>query len=191
VKRGYTVVLACRSDQAAKAAVKGMQSTTGQGSAQFIGAIDLASPSSIRTFADTFKTRFSRLDLLVNNAGCNFLPQWHTESGVVGLVQVLFPIILTLYRIVRSNHVGMYRTLCNLFYFVKGLQHDARSIQLPEVAMGEVHCTGKSMLATLFPGVRLKLYLHFPFSSQVLQELFLVCLAHKTVCHCKLHAMQL
>lgn len=87
VKRGYTVVLACRSEKAAKEAVHGMR-TSGPGTAQFIGKMDLASPGSIRAFANTFKAKFSRLDLLVNNAGCNFVPEWYTESGVLGIVQV-------------------------------------------------------------------------------------------------------
>lgn len=86
VTRGYTVVLACRSEEAAKEAAKGMQSQAG--SAQVIATVDLASPDSIKSFADTFKGKFSRLDLLVNNAGCNFVPDWYTPSGVLGIVQV-------------------------------------------------------------------------------------------------------
>lgn len=88
MKQGYTVVLACRSDKAAKEAVQGMQTATGQGAAQFIGTMDLASPDSIKTFADTFKAKYSRLDVLVNNAACNFVSEWHTASGVLGIVQV-------------------------------------------------------------------------------------------------------
>lgn len=88
MKRGYTVVLACRSDKAAKEAVKGMQGHSGAGAAQFIGTMDLASAASITAFADTFKAKFSRLDLLVNNAACNFVPEWHTDAGVLGIVQV-------------------------------------------------------------------------------------------------------
>lgn len=73
-----------------------MQSAAGQGgvpwvagAAEFIGTIDLASPDSINTFATNFKTRYSRLDLLVNNAACNFVPEYYCASGVLGIVQVL------------------------------------------------------------------------------------------------------
>jgi NAD(P)-dependent dehydrogenase (short-subunit alcohol dehydrogenase family) len=88
VKRGYNVVLACRSEKAGKEAVKGMQNAAGQGAAHFIGTMDLASPESITAFANTFRARFSRLDLLVNNAACNFVPEYHTPAGVLGIVQV-------------------------------------------------------------------------------------------------------
>jgi NAD(P)-dependent dehydrogenase (short-subunit alcohol dehydrogenase family) len=43
---------------------------------------------SVKSFADEVKRKCSRLDALVNNAGCNFVPSWRTSEGVLGIVQV-------------------------------------------------------------------------------------------------------
>lgn len=43
--------------------------------------LDLADLASIKRFADTFLTRFSRLDVLMNNAGLMAIPQRTTADG--------------------------------------------------------------------------------------------------------------
>jgi len=45
--------------------------------------MDMTSLESIRTFADAFKQRFDRVDILINNAGV-FIPyqkRWVTKDG--------------------------------------------------------------------------------------------------------------
>eukprot|EP00568_Trieres_chinensis_P007220 CAMPEP_0183315914 /NCGR_PEP_ID=MMETSP0160_2-20130417/53196_1 /TAXON_ID=2839 ORGANISM="Odontella Sinensis, Strain Grunow 1884" /NCGR_SAMPLE_ID=MMETSP0160_2 /ASSEMBLY_ACC=CAM_ASM_000250 /LENGTH=425 /DNA_ID=CAMNT_0025481587 /DNA_START=67 /DNA_END=1344 /DNA_ORIENTATION=+ len=78
VERGYDVILACRSrergERAAeilneKAAARGASATAGR--AIFLHPLDLSDFSSVRSFVDTFKAKYSKLNILVNNAGIN------------------------------------------------------------------------------------------------------------------------
>ena len=44
--------------------------------------LDLASLSSVRKFADDFKKDESRLDILINNAGCALMDIKFTDDGL-------------------------------------------------------------------------------------------------------------
>ena len=61
-------------------------------------ALDLASFRSIRKFADAFKARHARLDVLVNNAGIFNRDRHVTEDGLEAVFQVnyLGPFLLTM-----------------------------------------------------------------------------------------------
>eukprot|EP00892_Ulva_mutabilis_P003516 jgi/Ulvmu1/1536/UM011_0266.1 len=95
-RKGFTVVLACRSVEAANEEKQRIIEAVG-GSPSVVAPLDLASMDSIREFTTAFNTVHSRLDILVNNAGCNFVKDWHTHQGVPGIVQVnyLGPFLLT------------------------------------------------------------------------------------------------
>ncbi len=67
-KRGATVVLACRDAQKAEAARDDIARSTGRTDVTAI-PLDLASATSIRAFAESFRKEHTRLDVLVNNAG--------------------------------------------------------------------------------------------------------------------------
>lgn len=68
VNQGATVVLACRDEAKANAAIADIAARGGKGKAVFL-PLDLASLQTVRDFAGTFRQRFPRLDVLVNNAG--------------------------------------------------------------------------------------------------------------------------
>ncbi|MDB4953047.1 MAG: putative Retinol dehydrogenase [Myxococcales bacterium] len=67
-QRGATVVIACRDLVKGKAALDEVAASTGSKDLHFM-QLDLASLKSVRAFAAAFVTKFSRLDVLVANAG--------------------------------------------------------------------------------------------------------------------------
>ncbi|KAM9354233.1 retinol dehydrogenase 12-like [Pholidichthys leucotaenia] len=77
-KRGARVILACRNQQKASAAIAEIQTMTGSTDVVYM-QLDLASLRSVRSFADTFLKKESRLDLLINNAG--LVADGRTEDG--------------------------------------------------------------------------------------------------------------
>ena len=64
-ERGYHVILACRSRDKAMLAVQTIPNSS------FIHPLDLSSKSSIEGFAAVVKATYSKIHLLVNNAGLN------------------------------------------------------------------------------------------------------------------------
>lgn len=67
-QRGATVILACRNKQKGEVALADIKQSTGNGNIHLF-LVNLDQQSSIRTFAKAFLHQFSRLDVLVNNAG--------------------------------------------------------------------------------------------------------------------------
>lgn len=65
---GATVVVASRSEERGQAAVERIRQALNGGSVEFM-RLDLADLDSVAAFAEAFKARFGRLDLLINNAG--------------------------------------------------------------------------------------------------------------------------
>jgi len=65
---GATVVLACRDQQKALSVVDEIHEQTDNLSVDFIH-LDLSDMASIRSFVKEFKSRYARLDILINNAG--------------------------------------------------------------------------------------------------------------------------
>ncbi|MDG2049583.1 MAG: oxidoreductase [Myxococcota bacterium] len=78
--RGARVVLACRNEQKAQAALDQILDSTPSARAEFI-PLNLASLASIHQCADRLNDRLGRIDLLFNNAGVMALPQTLTEDG--------------------------------------------------------------------------------------------------------------
>ncbi len=80
VNQGAHVVLACRD---AARGEKARSEITGAGSAGRVEVmpLDLASQRSIRAFADTFRAKHNRLDVLVNNAAIVPLRRETTADG--------------------------------------------------------------------------------------------------------------
>jgi NAD(P)-dependent dehydrogenase (short-subunit alcohol dehydrogenase family) len=69
--------MACRNlKRANQAATRIRAETKNQG--VFVEQLDLADLASIRSFAERFKSKFGRLDILINNAG-----KCHTFSKIV------------------------------------------------------------------------------------------------------------
>ncbi|MDR3417209.1 MAG: oxidoreductase [Nevskia sp.] len=82
-RAGARVVMACRDPHKAAAALAEVRQRVPQGQVEPM-SLDLASLGSVRQFADAFRGRHSRLDLLINNAGILGVPLTRTTEGFEG-----------------------------------------------------------------------------------------------------------
>ena len=78
--KGATLVMACRNLDKADAAADVVRQEVADAKLDVI-PLDLASLASVRTFAESFKVKYDRLDLLINNAGVMVPPYTTTEDG--------------------------------------------------------------------------------------------------------------
>jgi NAD(P)-dependent dehydrogenase (short-subunit alcohol dehydrogenase family) len=79
-KKGATVVIASRNAAKAEKAANNIKRDNPAGQV-LVMLLDLADLESVRAFAEEFRARFDRLDLLVNNAGVMMPPQSKTADG--------------------------------------------------------------------------------------------------------------
>ena len=79
-RKGAQTILACRSMDKAQAALTEIQAEIPNAPAEIM-PLDLASLASVRRFAETFKAKYDRLDVLANNAGIMMTPYGLTEDG--------------------------------------------------------------------------------------------------------------
>lgn len=79
-RNGARVVLACRDERRARAAIGSIRSEIPEGQLEFI-SLDLASLGSVRRFAGAFTERFDQLEILANNAGVMLVPYDTTADG--------------------------------------------------------------------------------------------------------------
>lgn len=79
-RNGAQVILASRSMEKAEAALRQIQNEISNAKAEII-QLDLTSLVSIRKFAEAFKSKYQRLDVLLNNAGIMMVPYSKTEDG--------------------------------------------------------------------------------------------------------------
>ena len=79
-RKGAQVVLACRSMDKAQTALARILEEIPDARAEIMH-LDLASLNSVRQFAEAFKSKYDRLDVLVNNAGIMMVPYSTTEDG--------------------------------------------------------------------------------------------------------------
>ena len=118
-KKGFTIVLAARNANKAEALRKEIETSTGNTSCDSIVA-DLGSLGQVRQLAETFRRRYSTLDVLINNAGV-FLPtRTETEDGYETMFQVnyLSPFLLTnlLLEELRKSEQGRIINLSSSVY---------------------------------------------------------------------------
>ncbi|MBS4013151.1 MAG: SDR family NAD(P)-dependent oxidoreductase [Bacteroidetes bacterium] len=78
--KGAEVVIACRAIDKGNAAKESILKETPDAKI-VVMALDLMSLSSVRSFAENFKQKYSRLDILINNAGIMTSPYALTEDG--------------------------------------------------------------------------------------------------------------
>ncbi len=78
--KGATVIMACRSRDKAHKAVENIRRDVPQADLPIM-RIDLADLESVQEFANTFRSRYDRLDLLINNAGVMIPPYTQTKDG--------------------------------------------------------------------------------------------------------------
>jgi len=80
-RKGATVIIVSRDPQRCQAAVLHIRQQTGSSTVETIPA-DLSSQFQIRQLAQAFQSRYSQLDVLVNNAGAFFLRRQESADGV-------------------------------------------------------------------------------------------------------------
>jgi NAD(P)-dependent dehydrogenase (short-subunit alcohol dehydrogenase family) len=79
-RKGAQTVMACRNIQKAEAAMTKIQAEIPDARIEVM-RLDLASQKSIHQFADEFKAKYDRLDVLANNAGIMWTEYSKTEDG--------------------------------------------------------------------------------------------------------------
>lgn len=84
---GATVVMACRNRDRGESAVQRLAQTIPRERLD-LRLCDLADLSSVRSFAESIRTSFDRLDLLCNNAGIMAVPYRETVDGFESQVGV-------------------------------------------------------------------------------------------------------
>jgi NAD(P)-dependent dehydrogenase (short-subunit alcohol dehydrogenase family) len=94
--RGAQVIVVGRSQQKAEDTVQRIQSETGSNSVHYLLA-DFADLQQVWDLVSSFQNRYSRLDVLINNAGAYFNTRRQTAYGVemTFLVNHLAPFLLT------------------------------------------------------------------------------------------------
>ena len=79
-RKGAQTILACRSMDKAQLALDRIQIEIPDAQAEIM-QLDLSSLESVRQFAEAFKAKYDRLDVLLNNAGIMMVPYGVTEDG--------------------------------------------------------------------------------------------------------------
>jgi len=79
-EKGATVVMACRNSEKAQQAMERIKTAVPAAKVEVM-ELDLSSLKSVREFADTFKKKYDKLDVLVNNGGPVIAKQSVTEDG--------------------------------------------------------------------------------------------------------------
>ncbi len=80
-RMGATVVGVGRNPDKADVAQKAIRSQTGNNRVEFLLG-DLSLQKEVRRVADEFKSRYPRLDILINNAGALFIPRLESGDGI-------------------------------------------------------------------------------------------------------------
>jgi NAD(P)-dependent dehydrogenase (short-subunit alcohol dehydrogenase family) len=95
-EKGATVVAVVRNQELGQQACETIVAETGNPSVDMM-LCDLSTMSTIRKFADEFKSKYDRLDVLINNAGAVFYNREVTSEGFEKTFSVnyLAPFLLT------------------------------------------------------------------------------------------------
>jgi NAD(P)-dependent dehydrogenase (short-subunit alcohol dehydrogenase family) len=80
VHKGAQTILACRDLEKGQIALDQLKAESPDASAEMM-QLDLASLESTQQFAEAFKAKYDRLDVLLNNAGIMMVPYGKTEDG--------------------------------------------------------------------------------------------------------------
>jgi len=79
-RKGAQTILACRSVDKSRTALNQIRAEIPTAKVEVM-QLDLASQKSVHAFADDFKSKYNRLDVLVNNAGIMMVLYGKTEDG--------------------------------------------------------------------------------------------------------------
>ena len=78
--RGAEVIMACRNASKGQSALDSVKAEHPNADVTLM-SLDLADQESVKTFADEFKAKYDRLDILLNNAGLMAPPLSRTKDG--------------------------------------------------------------------------------------------------------------
>ncbi len=78
--KNATVIMACRNPSKAQAAITDIKKAVPNAKLEFI-ELDLADLASVKAFSHSFKEKYARLDMLINNAGIMMPPYTKTKDG--------------------------------------------------------------------------------------------------------------
>ncbi|KAI1903660.1 hypothetical protein AGOR_G00029490 [Albula goreensis] len=109
-RRGARVILACRNQQRAMAAVIDIKRESGNDEVVYMH-LDLASLQSVRSFAENFLKAETRLDLLINNAGIFLEGRTEDGFGMIFGVNHLGHFLLTLLLLERLKECSPSRVV--------------------------------------------------------------------------------
>jgi NAD(P)-dependent dehydrogenase (short-subunit alcohol dehydrogenase family) len=157
-RKGFVVVLGARNAAKAEAVKAEIAASSGNPNIDYLIA-DLASLKQVRDLADTFKQRYPRLDVLINNAGIFAPERILTEDGFETTLQV--------------NHLShFYLTLLLLDHLGKSVQ--GRIINLSS----SVYIAGKFDVNDLQSETRFSTFSAYS-DSKLLMLLFTIELAER------------
>jgi NAD(P)-dependent dehydrogenase (short-subunit alcohol dehydrogenase family) len=115
-KRGATVIIACRTSSKGENAIQQIEATLKRPIKASVIPLDLTKIESIKNFAQKFKEKYSKLDLLINNAGVvNLAEKMTTAEG--------------LEMHMATNHLGHF-ALTGLLYEVIKASPNARVLTM-------------------------------------------------------------
>lgn len=80
-QRGASVTLACRSEERGRAAITELQAIV-PGAKLQLGIVDVSDFASVRAFAEDYKRRVPKLDMLCNNAAAIAVPFSQSPQGI-------------------------------------------------------------------------------------------------------------
>jgi NAD(P)-dependent dehydrogenase (short-subunit alcohol dehydrogenase family) len=130
-KVGADVIIAGRNAKRVDQAVRDIKAEGIEGSIN-AGIVDLASLKSVQEYAEQFRTKYSRLDVLINNAGVMMPPEGATEDGFESQFGINFigHFALTgrLYDMLKSTPGSRVLTLSSIAH--RGAQIDFDNLRL-------------------------------------------------------------
>ncbi|MGI8314571.1 SDR family oxidoreductase [Halobacillus mangrovi] len=87
MKKGYHVIMLCRNEPRGKEALRSAMQESGSDKAELMIG-DLASLQSIHRFNEEFNAHYSKLDVLINNAGVVSIKRTTTEDGFESMMGI-------------------------------------------------------------------------------------------------------
>lgn len=103
-KKHATVIMACRNMDKGQKALDKVKKKVPEAQVELM-KLDLASLASIKSFVETFKEKYNRLDVLLNNAGIMMVPYSKTTDGFESQI--------------GTNHLGHFALTAQLFDVLK------------------------------------------------------------------------
>ena len=143
---GAHVILACRSEEKARAAIEEIQSDTGNGAIEF-HHLDLSSLAAVRESALTLAKRDLPLHVLVNNAGLAGLrgttvDGWEMTMGVNHLGPFLWTLLL-LDKLKASAPSRMVMVASQAHKRINGIDFDAQTKPTQSITGFPEYCVSK------------------------------------------------